>query len=241
VPVEQSAGVSPGLQPESHPVRQPEVIEIQVRREPAELRPEERTERSPRRNPFGERGVGAGVGVQHGVAGDEALLEQRIGLGDLPVPPVLEVGKRELRAVVEGRADADLLAVLESAFPDDPGQLPDPLIGARRGVRAVFPRGEVDVALRRGGGDEAGRVGDSVPAGPLEAVFGVAGVFEDLAAVGEPEQHGNPVGNPDQPLPLMEHLPADRAQFGFGIVHERLGAQFQRHISQHHSPPIDYA
>ena len=93
-------------------VGEPDVVDAEVPRKRAVLRAEECADGKPLGDAFGEGGVAAGVGVERGRADEETARIECVAKHHLAVAAELEIGDRELRAVVEGRAHADFAAQL---------------------------------------------------------------------------------------------------------------------------------
>ena len=110
--VEERARNAPRLLAEAHAVGEPDVVDAEVPRKRAVLRAEECADGKPLGDAFGEGGVAAGVGVERGRADEETARIECVAKHHLAVAAELEIGDRELRAVVEGRAHADFAAQL---------------------------------------------------------------------------------------------------------------------------------
>ena len=108
--VEQRAGGLPGLQAEAEAVGEPEVVEAQVGEEMLALPAEERAQRRALRNAVGKAGVGGVVGVERGIAADEAPFAHRAGQADFVVLFVLERRMGEFAARIERGPHPDRLA-----------------------------------------------------------------------------------------------------------------------------------
>ena len=236
--VEEHAGDAPGLGAEAHAVGEPEVVEAQVARINLELRPEERADRGAFGDALREGGVRLRVGVEARRARHEAVGVERMALRDLPVLPELECGNGEFGPVVVGGADANRLAGDRRArFADHLDEPLQPGIRAGARVRPVLD-GEVvrvpPLPLRRSPRERAG-VGDAAPVRPFERPGEIARVFQDFAAVRDPQHHGDAVRGVGQRLPLREEAPADLPHRRHGFVDQRLAAQFERDVLHVHA------
>ena len=234
--VEESSRDSPRLRAEPHSVGEPEVIEPEVAGKSGILAAEKGSDAGSFGDSLRKSRIRFRVGVQHGVAGDEAVRIDRMRLRDFTVAAVFEIGHGKFRAVVEGGSDADRFPAAFGCadLPQNLNQPLQPAVSARRGILAVAERDEIVVAesLRRRILRHRHRIGDPLPIAPLEGVGRVAGVFENFAAVGNPQQDGYPPGPPGQPPPLPEQGPGHPAHLFFTVVQKRLAADLEREIAQ---------
>lgn len=240
--VKEAASDAPGFHAEAHAIGEPDVVEAQVAGEGVELSTEEVSECSSFGDALGEGGVGLGVGMEDGVAGYEAVRVGGVGEGDFPMALVFERRDSEFRAIVKGLADADWLAGDAFAgFADDGGEPFQPAVGSGGDVGTVFLRVEVDVPACAMVGRQvvvAWRgVSQTDPVGPFEGLVQITGVFEDFAAVSQPEQDRHLVSGFQQGQPLPEQVLADCAHRVLGVVKEGLAAQFQGDVFQVHGQP----
>ena len=249
--VEKRARDAPRLLAESHAVGEPDVVEAEGAGEGAVLRAEERADGKPLRDALRKGGVAAGVGVERRGADEEASRKNRVAEHHLAVAAVFEIRNRELRAVVERRADADFAPQHFARGVADRGDgVAQPRIRQRRGdiVREYLRRELVRVAAlaRRGIFGLRTVVRAAAPAGPLERVGEVARPVQQFAAVGHPEHDGNLIRAIGQRAPLAEHRARGGAcgcdgarpfrwrlgAAGGRTPHERLGADFKRDVAK---------